>query len=105
MSSPIDNLPQPVGSPLIPLIFIVTFICAAAATKIMTRTVIAPINDLNLDNPLANNTYAELSPPLLRMDRQNSPVKKTSGISPIAGTRYTPGRWRRPFQAGQAPES
>ncbi len=35
------------------------------------NNLLAPINSLNLDNPLANETYDDLSPLLLRIDEQN----------------------------------
>ena len=35
------------------------------------NNLLAPINSLNLDNPLANETYEDLSPLLLRIDEQN----------------------------------
>jgi two-component system phosphate regulon sensor histidine kinase PhoR len=40
----------------------------------ITKSVVKPILKLNLDNPLGNNTYAELSPLLLRMARQNKKI-------------------------------
>lgn len=59
---------------LILLIILLAVICAAAAAKLLTKSMITPINSLDLDNPLANNTYEEFSPLLLRMDKQHKKI-------------------------------
>ncbi len=47
---------------------------AFAITASVTKSIVKPILKLNLDNPLGNNTYPELSPLLLRMARQNKKI-------------------------------
>ena len=41
------------------------------ASKRLTRWIVTPVNSLNLDAPLENDAYDELSPLLVRMDQQN----------------------------------
>lgn len=41
-----------------------------------TDSLIAPINAINLDSPLANETYEDLSPLLIRLDEQNRSNEK-----------------------------
>lgn len=47
---------------------------AALVAKQLTATVISPINKLNLDRPLENDTYEEFTPLLMRLDRQNKEI-------------------------------
>lgn len=56
------------------LITLLVFLLAVAAARIFTKSIVAPINRLNLDNPLSNNTYDELTPLLSRMDMQNKKI-------------------------------
>ncbi|MDD2592507.1 MAG: ATP-binding protein [Erysipelotrichaceae bacterium] len=48
------------------LMFVTLYVSHRQANNLL-----APINSLNLDNPLANETYDDLSPLLLRIDEQN----------------------------------
>ncbi|MEA5017141.1 MAG: ATP-binding protein [Erysipelotrichaceae bacterium] len=41
-----------------------------------TDSLVAPINAINLDSPLANETYEDLSPLLIRLDEQNRSNEK-----------------------------
>lgn len=54
---------------MILLMALLTFITLYVSSK-QTNNLIAPINSLNLDNPLANETYDDLSPLLIRLDQQ-----------------------------------
>jgi two-component system phosphate regulon sensor histidine kinase PhoR len=49
---------------------------AALVAKQITAAVMAPINKLNLDEPLKNDIYEEFSPLLVRMDRQNKRIEE-----------------------------
>jgi len=64
---------------LITLIILLAIITAIVSARILTKTIIAPINKLNLDAPLTNSTYDELSPLLLRMDKQNKKISEQFG--------------------------
>ena len=46
-------------------------IVAAVLSRIWTRSLVRPINEINLENPLENRVYDELSPMLRRMAEQN----------------------------------
>lgn len=52
------------------LIFVISLFIAGT----LTRSIIRPINALDLDSPAENNTYDELSPLLSRMDKQNEKI-------------------------------
>ncbi len=47
-----------------------TILLAVLLSRTLTRRLIRPINDLNLDEPLSNETYAELMPLLQRLDTE-----------------------------------
>jgi two-component system phosphate regulon sensor histidine kinase PhoR len=57
------------------LIIPVITIAAAMLAGSRTRRIVGPINALDLENPLANDTYEELSPLLGRIERQNRQIK------------------------------
>ncbi|MFU0832528.1 MAG: histidine kinase [Oscillospiraceae bacterium] len=56
---------------IILLIVILTMIIA----NLLTKKIILPINNLDLENPLSNDVYDELFPLLSRMARQNDQIK------------------------------
>ena len=56
------------------LIAIAVLIVAVIIAYLLSRSIIKPINNLNIDSPLSNNTYEELSPLLRRMDKQNAEI-------------------------------
>ena len=61
-----------------PIIFIfVLAVCLSAflASK-MAKKIVAPLNELDLDNPLDNDTYDELSPFLARIEKQRREIAK-----------------------------
>ena len=46
-------------------------IVAAVLSRLWTRSLVRPINEINLENPLENRVYDELTPMLRRMAEQN----------------------------------
>lgn len=56
------------------LIFIVLFIPAVLLANRHTKRMVEPMNDLNLESPLENEVYEELSPLLHRIDKQNKQI-------------------------------
>ncbi|MDD2261457.1 MAG: ATP-binding protein [Clostridia bacterium] len=57
------------------LIFIFIILISLLIARLLTKAVVKPINKLDLDNPLSNDTYEELSPLLLRMEKQKKEIK------------------------------
>jgi len=60
---------------LLVMITILAVILAAVFASGMSRSIIKPLNDLDLDNPLENDVYDELSPFLTHMEQQNRRIK------------------------------
>ncbi|MDP4132587.1 MAG: ATP-binding protein [Bacillota bacterium] len=67
------------SSIIILLIIIFAFAVAVVVARVLTKAIVAPINKLNLDDPLGNNTYDELSNLLVRMNKQNEKIKEQLG--------------------------
>ena len=58
------------------LILILAIIFTAILAKNMARNIVRPINDLNLEKPLENNTYKELTPLLRKIHKLQHQVEK-----------------------------
>jgi two-component system phosphate regulon sensor histidine kinase PhoR len=56
------------------LIAIVILAFAVISARLLTDRIIKPINNLNLEEPLSNSTYEELSPLLTRLEKQNQKI-------------------------------
>lgn len=52
----------------------VTVTLAGVLSRAWTRRLVRPINEIDLENPLNNHVYDELSPMLRRMAEQNRPA-------------------------------
>jgi two-component system phosphate regulon sensor histidine kinase PhoR len=52
----------------------VIFICALAIASRITRRIVKPINEINLEEPEENDIYDELSPLLIRVRSQNDQI-------------------------------
>ncbi len=52
---------------------------SAVLARGVARRVVRPLNELDLDHPLDNDTYEELSPLLVRIDRQRSQIAEQLG--------------------------
>ena len=59
------------------IIGIFTVILSAVLGKRMAKRIVAPLNRLNLDKPLENDTYEELSPLLRCIQGQQSEIRRT----------------------------
>ncbi|HBP26223.1 MAG TPA: PAS domain-containing sensor histidine kinase, partial [Acholeplasmatales bacterium] len=57
---------------ILTLAIVLAIVFAIAAQ--VTKSIVKPILKLDLDNPLGNDTYGELSPLLIRMARQNKKI-------------------------------
>ena len=58
------------GIPFIVLLMAVLMLITLVISNRQTNALLNPINTLNLDNPLANETYDDLAPLLIRIDQQ-----------------------------------
>lgn len=56
------------------LIFIVAIIISAIFAKQMAKRIIDPLNNLDLDNPLENESYEEIAPLLTRINKQQKKI-------------------------------
>lgn len=59
------------------IVGILAAILSAVLGKRMAKCIVDPLNRLNLDNPIENDTYEELSPLLRRIQAQQSEIKRT----------------------------
>ena len=58
------------------LIFVILTICCGFLSNYLAKQIIAPLNKLNLDNPMENQIYDEVSPLLYRIHKQNKKIKE-----------------------------
>ena len=63
--------------PVFLALIVVTVLISALASRQATRRIVAPVNALDLDHPLDNDVYEELSPLLKRMDDQRKRIDET----------------------------
>ena len=56
---------------------VVTLAVAAFLAGRMTKSIVQPINDLNLEDPENSKVYDELAPLLLRLSRQNDQIGRS----------------------------
>ncbi len=61
---------RPVG-----LVILIAIVLSAVLSARMSRKVMEPLNDLDLENPLENDTYEELSPLLNRIHQQHEQIR------------------------------
>jgi len=79
---------------VIAAILLLAVALAALISNLLTKAIVAPLNRLNLDEPLSNNTYGELTPLLVRMNKQKIKIDeqleeietKQAQIQTIAGS-------------------
>lgn len=61
------------------MLFFIMFIIAAiaiSAARLLTKMIMTPIYNVNLDSPLDNSAYDEFSPLFVKIDRQNKEIKE-----------------------------
>ena len=61
---------------ILALIILFAVITAIITARVLTKIIVAPINKLDLDAPLSNNTYDELSSLLVRMNKQKEKISE-----------------------------
>ena len=82
MSREVDSLASTALAmlPVIGGFAVLMIIFAMLLAKWQTARLIKPINELDLENPLDNDVYTELSPLLTAMDRQNKEKEAVSNM-------------------------
>ena len=77
MSNTVDSVLSNVISciPLMLVTTLVVLLLSLLLAKLQTKRIVVAMNELNLENPLANDTYEELSPLLGRIEKQNEQIK------------------------------
>ena len=61
---------QPIG-----IIFVIAVVLSLVLASRLSKSIVSPLNDLDLENPLSNEGYDELSPLLGRIDNQQRQIK------------------------------
>ena len=59
----------------IAIVLVIAIVLSAWLAHRMAKTIVAPLNNLNLDNPMENEAYEELSPLLHRIHAQHLVIK------------------------------
>ena len=62
--------------PLLVIIFAAVALLSLGIARFVAKRIVAPVNELNLDEPLENDVYDELSPLLVRMERQREEIER-----------------------------
>jgi len=57
------------------IIFVIAMILSLVLASRLSKKIVKPLNELNLDEPLKNDDYEELSPLLRRIDMQQKQIK------------------------------
>lgn len=60
------------------IIFVIAIILSAFLASRLSKKIVKPLNELNLDKPLDNNGYDELSPLFRRIDTQKKEISRQS---------------------------
>lgn len=58
------------------VIFVLAIILSAILAKRMSKKIVEPLNNLDLENPLENDIYDEISPLLLHIEQQNRRIRR-----------------------------
>ncbi len=78
VSATIDSLWKTMAMEIVTIAAIIIFILAISliVTSKLTKRLVEPINELDLEHPLENDVYEELSPLLRRIHKQNKLIEK-----------------------------
>ncbi len=82
MSASHDSIWALVGEVMFPfaVILVVAVVLSSILAIKMAKVIVNPLNNLNLDNPMENDTYDELSPLLLRISKQHKQIDEQLNI-------------------------
>lgn len=61
------------------IIFVIAFVLSVVLAVQVSKKIVKPINEIDLDHPLSNEGYDELSPFLRRIDSQQKQLKEQRG--------------------------
>ena len=61
------------------VIIVIALILSLVLASRLSKKIVQPLNDLNLDDPLSNEEYDELAPLLLRLHSQQQQLKRQAG--------------------------
>lgn len=78
LSSTITSVFMAIGDsvPFLILFVAIAIVVSFVAANIQSKKLTKPVNELNLDEPLENDVYEELSPLLMRLENQNRQIKE-----------------------------
>ncbi len=79
VSCTIDSIFASIRDIILYLVLIIALIVAFLSmylAKRQTASIVKPINDINLDQPLSNDTYEEIAPLLTRIEKQHRQINK-----------------------------
>lgn len=62
--------------PPICMIFVIAVLLSVLLASRLSKKIVRPLNELNLDDPLSNDEYDELSPLLRRIDTQQQQIRR-----------------------------
>lgn len=62
--------------PSFSILFLIFTIFCSLLSKYLSKQIISPINKINLDNPIENQIYDEVSPLLTRIHKQNKKIQQ-----------------------------
>ena len=65
--------------PSFSIFFLLLTIFCSLLSKYLSKQIISPINKINLDNPIENQIYDEVSPLLSRIHKQNKKIQQQMG--------------------------
>ena len=73
VAAPIKSILKIVDNTATYILLIMLFIIVLAVftARILTKRIVAPLNNMDLESPLENDTYEEFSPLMVRIDKQN----------------------------------
>lgn len=75
--------------PYMLIVLVLAFVLCTFISKRISARIINPLINLNLDSPLENETYEELSPLLVRIDNQNKQIQKQIDTIRTRGTEFS----------------
>ena len=78
ISTALDTIWALLGNVMLPFItvFIFAVIVSILLARSMSKAIVSPLNDLNLEQPLLNDTYDEIAPLLTKINKQNKQINK-----------------------------